>query len=141
AKPVPINPGRLRNPKRDSAMIAAAGPIANFTLAAIAGLLFRFGILPLSLNNVLSGLIYYLVMINVGLGIFNLIPIPPLDGWKVLQGFMPSEIAYKMMRMEYANPMITWLILGLFIISPLPELIIGIPFSFLVRLFTTPLGY
>lgn len=138
AKPVPINYGRLRNPRRDGTIIAASGALANFTLAAIVGLFFRTGILPMDTGNILSAICYYLVMINIGLGIFNLLPIPPLDGWKVLQGFMPSDIAYNMMKMEYANPMFTWIILAIFILSPLPDYLLGIPFRFLINLFISP---
>ncbi|MCL5038052.1 MAG: site-2 protease family protein [Chloroflexi bacterium] len=138
AKSVPINPGRLRHPKRDSAIIAAAGAIANFTLAAVIGLLFRFGILSLQDMNIISYFCKYLVIINIALGVFNLVPVFPLDGWKVLQGFMPDDIAYKMTRLEYSNPMLSWVILGILIFSGILWFIIGPPFNFLFRLFTSP---
>ncbi len=97
AKPVPINIYAFKHPKRDLALSAAAGPASNFLMAAVAGLCFRIFpqlvpmtndpgiILFLKLNLV------YFLLINVGLGIFNLIPIPPLDGSKILRGFMPDK--------------------------------------------------
>jgi len=97
AKPVPINMYAFSRPKRDLAVSAAAGPLSNFIMAAIVGLLFRIfpqlqpmqgdtGILLfLKLN------LFYFLLINVGLGIFNLIPIPPLDGSKILRGFLPDS--------------------------------------------------
>jgi Zn-dependent protease len=97
AKPVPINVYAFSKPKRDLAISAAAGPLSNFIMAAIIGLFYRVipqlqplqgdtGILLfLKLN------MFYLLLINVGLGIFNLIPIPPLDGSKILRGFLPDS--------------------------------------------------
>ena len=97
AKPVPINIYAFQKPKRDLALSAAAGPASNFTMAAIAGSMFRLfpGLIPMSddpgfLLFLKMNLVYFL-LINVGLGIFNLIPIPPLDGSKILRGFMKDK--------------------------------------------------
>ncbi len=92
AKPVPYNPYNLKNPKTGTGLIAAAGPFSNLVVALIFGILIRilgatrvgdFGILPLLLHTV--------VFINVLLAIFNLFPLPPLDGSKVLFAFLPDE--------------------------------------------------
>ena len=100
AKPVPINIYAFRHPKRDLALSAAAGPASNFIMAAIAGIFFRLfpNLVPMS-ND--PGVILffklnlvYFMLINVGLGIFNLIPIPPLDGSKILRGFLPNKYVH-----------------------------------------------
>ncbi len=100
AKPVPINIYAFKHQKRDLALTAAAGPVSNFIMAAIAGLIFRLfpDLVP---YNTDAGVIlflklnlFYFLMINCGLGIFNLIPIPPLDGSKILRGFMKDKHVY-----------------------------------------------
>lgn len=89
-KPVPIDPYNLENPKRDNMLIAFAGPLSNFILAGFLALILR--VFP---NPILQLASYPLIMLNIGLGIFNLIPIPPLDGSKVLLGLLPTELALK----------------------------------------------
>lgn len=108
AKPVPVNPLNLRNPRRDNLIISAAGPISNMTVAFIA----FFGVIILktftsgflspnpqtSVNYLTSGIffiLYYTIVINVILATFNLIPIPPLDGSGVLLGLISDEAAQK----------------------------------------------
>jgi len=89
AKPVPVNSRYFKDPKRDMLLVGVAGPAANFVTAVIFSLPMRFGLLG---NNViLKGIILYIVMINIALGIFNLIPIPPLDGSHILQAFLPPS--------------------------------------------------
>ncbi len=90
AKPVPINPMLLKNPKRDIGLVAFAGPAANLSLAIIFGILLRiFGAFSLNLP-----LIYFfsvIVYINLLLAVFNLVPIPPLDGSKILFSLAPKS--------------------------------------------------
>lgn len=112
AKPVPVNPTHFKNPKRGMAITALAGPIANFLLA----LLFA---VPVSIiyNNenifyfltdlvgwnwfqILFQFLVNLVVLNVGLGLFNLFPIPPLDGSKVLFSFLPTKIYWTILKYE-----------------------------------------
>ncbi len=88
AKPVPYNPYNLRNVKVAEPMVALAGPLANFSIALVFGLLLRFGVVPINLSNPV-GLI---VLINIVLGTFNLVPIPPLDGSKILFGILPYNM-------------------------------------------------
>jgi Zn-dependent protease len=89
AKPVPYNPLKLRKPGRDSALLALAGPAANFSLALVFGLLMRIGARSAFGLPFLSFL-GIIVQINLILAIFNLLPIPPLDGSKILFYFFPS---------------------------------------------------
>lgn len=78
-KPAPFDPYNLANPKRDTALIALAGPLTNFALAIVFALILRTTNLPYTLNDV----ILRILVLNLSLGVFNLLPIPPLDGSKI----------------------------------------------------------
>lgn len=108
AKPVPYNPLNLKNPSRDSAILAFAGPLANLILALIFGILIRI----FKITNFVVLLPYFqiIVLINLILAIFNLLPIPPLDGSKILFYLWPSP-KVEMFLYQYS-----FLILILFIL-------------------------
>lgn len=122
AKPVPVNPGRLRLPKKDMAFIGAAGPLSNLALAVIAGLIFRFIASGPAGSGILIRTVYYAVYINVILAIFNLLPIPPLDGSRILTAFLPEDAAAGYLRMERYGMLIIFglMFLGIFRIVLLP---------------------
>jgi len=112
AKPVPINPLKFNNPRMDMIKVGFSGPGANFFLAIISATLLWFilKVFRVSPYNVWNYLKYtdnplvlaanFSVLINLVLGIFNLIPIPPLDGSRVLSGFLPRELSYRYNLLE-----------------------------------------
>mgnify|MGYP001582556621 CR=1 FL=1 len=91
AKPVPYDPSRLQNPNKAAGLIAAAGPISNLVIAAIFGLLIRLSIFFGIGNGTIILLFNIIVLVNIFLAIFNLVPLPPLDGSKILFAFLPSS--------------------------------------------------
>ena len=97
AKPVPYNPNNLRDKKYGDAKVALAGPLANLIIAVVFGLLIRF--LPV-FSLTFSGLLGVIVYINLILMVFNLVPIPPLDGSKILAIFLPERWREPYMRSE-----------------------------------------
>ncbi|MDI6781068.1 MAG: site-2 protease family protein [bacterium] len=99
AKPVPIDFRNLRHPKQDMIWISMAGPAANLSLAIGLSLLLQAGIISeIQIGD--KPIIFIAILINLFLAIFNLIPIPPLDGARILIGLLPPEQAYKYSRLE-----------------------------------------
>lgn len=93
AKPVQFDPYNLDDPQKDSAKISLAGPLSNFIVAVLLAIVFRFLILGASQATFLSRLLVATIDINVVLGLFNLIPIHPLDGGKIFVGLLPTDQA------------------------------------------------
>ncbi len=116
AKPVPVNPYNLKNPIRDNLWISLAGPTSNLILAFISGIVFRLLYNPLGSS---AGGVYFLtliqssVILNIILMVFNLLPIPPLDGFHVLEGMVSTETYVKLQRLQQFGPMLL-LVLVLF---------------------------
>ena len=112
AKPVPVNPYNLRNPKKDMLWISAAGPLSNMLLALISGLLFRlFSDSAIiadrdSLTGLLVVMVFLSLKINLALAIFNIIPIAPLDGSKILYGLLPPGFGKMILAIERYGPFI-----------------------------------
>jgi Zn-dependent protease len=115
AKPVPVNFQGLRNPRRDSILVAAAGPAMNFALATLAALAFHVLIyLPDAARPWVAENLKNTLIINVLLAIFNLLPLPPLDGGRIAVGVLPDALAKPVARLEPYGMMI--LIAVLFIL-------------------------
>lgn len=85
AKPVPVNPSNFKHPARDSALVALAGPVSNLIIAFISYALYKY----MPLNDVMLEFFKWNVWINIILAVFNLIPLPPLDGWRIISIFYP----------------------------------------------------
>lgn len=101
-RPVPVNPYNFRNPKRDMAFVAVAGPLSNIVAAFVCMVLANLVLVTthtLAFYYVFS-FFYFIAQINVRLAVFNLIPVPPLDGSRILAQFLPNRIYYKLMQYE-----------------------------------------
>lgn len=102
AKPVPVDVRNLRAPRRDFALVALAGPVSNIVLAAGFAILLKLqgGLVPEGGQTVLTGALALAVLLNVLLAVFNLLPVPPLDGGNVLAGIVPEPVAQLIDRMR-----------------------------------------
>ena len=98
AKPVPVNFRNLRNPKQDMVAVGLAGPVANIILAIFCTLFLRMGIIEP--YTFIGKLFVFGIFINLLLAIFNLVPIPPLDGSRILTGLLPPRWAYNYSKLE-----------------------------------------
>jgi Zn-dependent protease len=109
AKPVPVNPYNLKNPIRDNLWISLAGPASNLILAAISGLVFRLTspfLVGSPAGEFLLTMILISVSLNIVLMVFNMIPLPPLDGFHILEGLVSTETYVKLQRVQQIGPFI-----------------------------------
>ncbi len=129
-KPVPFDPFNLKNPKRDSAIIALAGPASNLVMASILAAL-----LPLISSALLAETVIYTIIISINLAIFNLLPIPPLDGSKILYGILPMDWAeeFNSFMKDYGSILLILLIIpiggtsmAIKLIMPVIQIITGL---------------
>ena len=136
AKPVPINPSNFNNPKKDMAMSAAAGPISNISLAIISALILKLLVLPLSallpsaITTPLTLMLMQSIKWNIVLAVFNMIPVPPLDGGRVLVGLLPHRQAVSYSRIEPYGMMIVIVLIisgiAKFFIYPIMALLLSL---------------
>jgi len=108
AKPVPIDPRNFKDPKKDTILVAIAGPLSNLAMALVAGIALRYMIPKMVSGQISSEGVYPVIAIililtlfyGIALAVFNMIPIPPLDGSRVLYGILPNRYAYAYSRFE-----------------------------------------
>jgi len=110
AKPVPVNPLNFENPRKGMLLVAIAGPISNLVMAIVAGMILKFGILDVKgtvINPSVTGIMPTLLVVviltlqfGVALAVFNMLPLPPLDGSRVVYGLLPERQAYAYSRFE-----------------------------------------
>lgn len=117
AKPVPINPLNFENPKKGMMISSLAGPMSNIGLAFISMVLYKLSYIPQYMGisgaflSTVQMFLLYMITINITLGVFNLIPIPPLDGSRIATYFLPQRIYFKIM--QYENLIFLGLIIAL----------------------------
>ncbi|HTS92888.1 MAG TPA: site-2 protease family protein [Stellaceae bacterium] len=147
AKPVPVNFWRLRNPKRDMIWVAAAGPLTNLVMATAAAFLVHgVPLLPQALGDWVFLNLRNAVALNIVLAVFNMIPLPPLDGGRVAVGLLPQPLSMALARLEPYGMLI--LIFFLLVLPSFPGLginplgdIIGPPSRFLYELILRVTGH
>ena len=130
AKPVMVNPMNMRgNPRTSMAIVAAAGPISNVLMALLAAVFFRLGLAQFTLvapNGFSLGyLLSEFIWINLILAFFNLIPVPPLDGSKILYALLPGELVYRLRPLEQFGFII--LMLVVFFFPTVINVLVGLP--------------
>jgi Zn-dependent protease len=131
AKPVPVNFAALRHPRRDMILVAAAGPAMNIVLALVAGIIFHIvAYLPETAALWLADNLRNALVLNVMLAVFNLFPLPPLDGGRILVGILPKPAAIAVSRIE---PYGLFILIGLLVLLPLLSTQLGVDLNFISR--------
>ena len=150
AKPVPVNFSNLRHPRRDSAFVSAAGPVTNIAIALISIflLILSYKIFPESVSmtsvsesifSPIKTMLQYSISFNVFIAAFNLLPVPPLDGGRIVTSILPAKHSYQFSRLEPYGIFIVLLLwftgIAHYIIKPIQALI-----ELIIRIFLIPFG-
>jgi len=139
AKPVPVNFRGLRNPRTDMVLVALAGPATNIALALVAAAAFHgIGLFPDNAAQWLADNLKNALVINVILAIFNMMPIPPLDGGRVAVGLLPRPLALPLARLE---PFGMLILIGVLILLPLLGSQFGLNLDVISAILRTTTGY
>ncbi len=138
AKPVPVDPGNFKNPKKDMAIVALAGPVSNLLMAITWALIARVGVV-INIETISMPMIYTGIAgitINLILALINLLPIPPLDGSRILTGVLPHRLAWQYNRLERFG----FILLLLLLWSGALGYILGGPMYFAQKMFFSLAG-
>jgi Zn-dependent protease len=139
AKPVPVQVRNLRNPRRDSMLVAAAGPVANLLIALASAILINAAlVLPEQAKHWAGHTLLNSISLNIALAVFNLLPIPPLDGSRVLLGLLPKGLAEAYGRLFHFGLL---LVLGLIFLPPLIGRNLGINLDIIGWMMHHPVKY
>jgi Zn-dependent protease len=139
AKPVPVNFRALRNPRTDMVLVALAGPAINIILALLAALAFHtLTLVPAATAQWLADNLKNALVINVVLAVFNMLPIPPLDGGRVAVGLLPDALAVPLSRLERYGMLI---LIGILILLPLAGSQLGLNLDVISTIIRTATGY
>jgi Zn-dependent protease len=129
AKPVPINPYNFKDPARGEMLVSFAGPFSNFLSAWIAAMLIRFIPIHIMMTGITASVISSFILVNIALAVFNLIPVPPLDGSHILEPFIPYD--FRRMFEQYGF----FILIFILIFPPTSDLLFYV-INFLFRLMT-----
>ena len=138
AKPVPVNFGRLHHPRRDMVWVALAGPGINFILALVSAILWGMAVGNGGIATWLRATLEVSILVNVVLMVFNLIPLPPLDGGRVAVGLLPDALAFPLARLERFGMLI---LLGAFFLLPMIGREIGVNLNVMNWVLGPPVDY
>jgi Zn-dependent protease len=130
-KPVPINPVQMRKGRFGVALVSLAGPLSNLVMAVLVGLMLRFNII--NPNAQIYQLVNIFVQLNIGLMLFNLLPLGPLDGYKIALGLLPPKYAYRLTQIGSSGQMmIIWLLVAVLIFPHIFNLVLQLFYSLVV---------
>lgn len=134
ARPVPINPANFKKIRRDVTIVSLSGPVSNLIVGMIAGLFIRYLLFP---SEIYIKILLYMLLMNVGLGLFNLIPIPPLDGSHVLENILPYNLSNIYRQSMRYGPLILMgiIFMDYFMHAGIVYKLLGYPILYLCSLF------